>query len=93
MIILKYRLSILEKKGRLIIANTYTTIQGDTWDRIAYQTLGSEYLLPFLLELKENREHQTTVIFEGGITITIPDIEIRKVSSKRPSWLGEVEEL
>lgn len=93
MITLKCLLSTLVKKGRLIIANIYTTIQGDTWDRIAYQTLGSEYLLPFLLELKENREHQTTVIFEGGVEITVPDIEIQKNSSKRPSWLGEVEEL
>lgn len=75
------------------MSKIYTTIQGDTWDRIAYQTLGSEYLLPFLLELKENRQHQNTVIFSGGIEIVVPDINTEEISDVRPEWLGDVEDI
>lgn len=78
--------------GCRIVSKIYTTIQGDTWDRIAYQTLGSEYLLPFLLELKENRPHQTTIIFSGGIEITIPDINTEEINV-RPEWLGDAEDI
>lgn len=72
------------------MAKTYTTVQGDTWDLIAYRTLGSEYLLPLLLE--ENKQHRKTVIFSGGITLNIPDIDAEE-ENERPEWLGEDEEL
>jgi len=72
------------------MTKTYTTIQGDTWDQVAYKTLGSEYLLPLLLEA--NQKHRKTVIFSGDIILTIPDIEVVAVSD-RPEWLGEIEYL
>jgi phage tail protein X len=72
-----------------MMANTYTTIQGDTWDLIAYRTLGSEYLLPLLLDA--NTQYRSTVIFSGGITLTIPDVDTSEVTD-RPDWLGEDDE-
>lgn len=72
------------------MARTYVTTQGDTWDRIAYDTLGSEYKLPLLLEA--NKEHRKTVIFSGGILLTIPDVET-SIETERPAWLGEDEDL
>ncbi|KYD02633.1 hypothetical protein B4102_0227 [Heyndrickxia sporothermodurans] len=71
------------------MANTYTTIQGDTWDLIAYRTLGSEYLLPLLLE--ENQKHRATLIFSGGVVLTIPDIDTSEITD-RPDWLGDEDE-
>lgn len=70
--------------------DNYITIQGDTWDKIAYDTLGNEYLFPLLIEL--NRKHRKIVIFPGGINLTIPDIDTTEYT-KRPEWLGEVDEV
>lgn len=68
----------------------YKTTQGDTWDLIAYKTLGSEYLLPLLLE--ENQKHRNIVIFPSDIVLSIPDIETDDLT-ERPEWLGEDDEL
>lgn len=68
----------------------YTTIQGDTWDLIAYKTLGSEYLLPFLLEV--NQQYRNIIIFSGNIVLEIPDIETDEIT-ERPDWLDEEDEL
>ncbi|KAB8126903.1 phage tail protein [Gracilibacillus oryzae] len=70
--------------------DNYITKQGDTWDRIAYDALGSEYLLPLLLEV--NKGHRQTVIFSGGIELNIPDIDTTTYT-ERPDWLGEVDEV
>lgn len=68
----------------------YVTVQGDTWDRIALKTLGSEYLFPLLLEA--NKQYRNIVIFSGGIILNIPDIDTSEVT-ERPAWLGEVDEV
>lgn len=66
----------------------YKTIHGDTWDHIAYKTLGSEYLLPVLLNA--NPKHRETVIFSSNQTILIPDFETESTVSL-PPWLeGDV---
>lgn len=49
----------------------YTTIQGDTWDNIAYKTVGNEYAMVEIM--KANKEHLGTLIFDGGIELDIPD--------------------
>jgi hypothetical protein len=66
------------------MANNYTTVQGDTWDKIALITLGSEYLLPLLLEA--NSTYRTLLVFPGDITLTIPDIDTSDITD-RPDWL------
>lgn len=70
--------------------NKYTTLQGDTWDLIAFKTLGSEYLLPFLLEV--NQKYRNIMIFPGNIVLEIPNIETDEIT-ERPDWLGEEDEL
>ncbi|MED0687594.1 tail protein X [Anoxybacillus ayderensis] len=72
------------------MGRTYITVQGDTWDKIAYETLGSEYSLPFLLEA--NKKYRHIVIFPSGLKINIPDITT-SIMTKRPAWLGEDDEL
>ena len=79
---------MLHQGGRNM--NSYTTIQGDTWDLIAYKVWGSEYLLPILLEA--NPKHRNTIFFAGDIILNVPNIDTA-VYTERPSWLGETDEL
>lgn len=65
---------------------SYTTIQGDTWDLIAYKTLGNEYLMSELIDA--NSAYRETAIFSAGITLTIPDIPESKQTSL-PPWKRE----
>lgn len=65
--------------------NSYTTIQGDTWDLIAYRLWGSEYLLPLLLEA--NPKHRETLFFSGDVVLNVPTIDITNYTP-RPSWVG-----
>jgi phage tail protein X len=67
------------------MAKTYTTVQGDTWDLIAYHQLGSEKLMHVLAEA--NPEHRDTVLFSAGVELTIPDVEESTYSTDPvPPW-------
>ena len=48
-----------------------TTAQGDTWDQIAHDAMGSERYAPELM--RTNWRHITTAVFPGGVTLTIPE--------------------
>lgn len=61
----------------------YTTIQGDTFDLIAYKTLGSEYYMAELIEA--NPAHRETVVFPADVTLVIPDITM-PVTENLPPW-------
>ena len=49
----------------------YVTIQGDTWDSIAYKSVGSEYAMVEIM--KANKQYLGTFIFDGGVTLEIPE--------------------
>jgi len=51
---------------------SYTTIQGDTWDLIAYLEYGDELQMHWLIEA--NPQHRETVIFPAGVVLNVPDI-------------------
>ena len=61
-----------------------TTIQGDTWDIIAYRELGEERFMSALLEA--NPDISDTVIFSAGIEVNIPEIEILPSAPVLPPW-------
>lgn len=50
----------------------YRTTRGDTWDSIAYKTLGDEFLMDDIMEI--NREYADYITFDGGENITIPEM-------------------
>lgn len=52
---------------------TYTTIQGDTWDMIAFRLFGEESRMKELAEA--NRQHMDTLVFGSGTVLSVPDIE------------------
>lgn len=65
--------------------SSYTTNQDDTWDLIAFRIWGSEYLLPLLLEANPTQRH--VHVFDGGIKLNVPTIDITNYTP-RPSWVG-----
>ena len=65
------------------MARTYTTIQGDMWDSIAYRQLGSTSYTDRLMNL--NRQYRMYYTFPAGIVLTLPEPE-RKISDTLPPW-------
>lgn len=61
----------------------YKTIQGDTWDLIAFNKLGGEQYTHELIEA--NFEYRDYVIFPANITLELPEIET-PVSTLLPPW-------
>ena len=63
---------------------TYLTKQGDEWDQIAFQQLGSEHLVDQLIAL--NPSHQTTIVFAAGIRLILPKVEISPQTFSPAPW-------
>lgn len=64
----------------------YRTIQGDTWDKIAfreYKGVGGEKLMTSLID--NNSDYVDYVIFPAGIVLNIPDSDIPEIKSL-PPW-------
>lgn len=55
------------------MADTYTTISGDTWDIIARKLWDRETLCSELMAA--NPDYAGTVMFGSGVVLTVPDIE------------------
>lgn len=65
------------------MAKLYSTISGDTWDGIAYKTMGDGYLMDLLIA--ENPQHSDILVFPAGVELTIPDVE-DETSDTLPPW-------
>lgn len=63
--------------------NTYTTIQGDMWDTIAYKVYGSEVGMNALL--KANQEYADVVVFPVNIVVQVPEYTAPETSNL-PPW-------
>ncbi|WP_338842053.1 tail protein X [Paenibacillus glucanolyticus] len=68
---------------------TYRTIQGDTWDSIAFSVAGTESFMSNLINA--NLEHVEVVIFPAGINLNVPEVPV-PVSSTLPPWRLEDDE-
>lgn len=62
---------------------TYTTIQGDMWDSIAYSQLGDVAYTDKLMNL--NQKYREYYIFPAGIVLTLPD-PTEETSDALPPW-------
>lgn len=62
---------------------TYTTIQGDMWDMIAYKVYGKEAYISKLLEA--NEDLKDIAIFPAGVPIICPEAD-PETSSILPPW-------
>ena len=61
----------------------HRTVQGDTWDAIAYRELGSTDYTDQLIGA--NLEHVGKLLFPAGVTLRLPEIE-EKTSENLPPW-------
>ncbi|MGD9567518.1 MAG: tail protein X [Sedimentibacter sp.] len=66
------------------MSKTYTTVQGDMWDSIAYSQLGDTAHTDKLINM--NQQYIDYYIFPAGITIILPDLAVEDVSNMMPPW-------
>lgn len=62
---------------------TYTTIQGDMWDSIAYKLYGNEKYMRLLMQ--NNMELLDIFIFGAGTVLNVPELELES-ETDMPSW-------
>lgn len=67
-------------------ASIYSTVQGDSFDIIAYRLFGDEHLCDELM--KANPDEIDTIFFDSGNAVNIPDIQKRPKQSDLPPWYG-----
>ena len=65
------------------MSGSYTTVQGDTWDLIAYRKLGSTDYTDQLISA--NLEHVGKLLFPAGVTLRLPEIT-QRADSSLPPW-------
>lgn len=65
------------------MTNTYTTVSGDMWDKIAYEQMGSVLHLDKLL--KANVKYAALFVLPAGIALTIPEVE-EEENMELPPW-------
>lgn len=63
---------------------TYTTIQGDCWDGIAYKLYGSTSYVGYLMAA--NLPLLDTFVFEAGVVLQAPDLPQLPQTTKLPTW-------
>ena len=69
------------------MATEYRTIQGDTFDVIAYRLFEAEHVCGQLMQ--GNPEEMDTIFFEAGQTLIIPDIVLEPARAQLPPWYGD----
>lgn len=66
------------------MSSTYTTVQGDMWDSIAYSQLGDVSFTDQLMNA--NLQYIDHYIFPAGIELVLPDIETETINDDLPPW-------
>lgn len=70
-------------KGGLYMRNTYITISGDMWDKIAYEQMGSVLYTDKLI--RANAEYAALFVFPAGVVLTIPEVT-DEANMELPPW-------
>lgn len=65
------------------MANTYTTVLGDTWDVIAKKVYNDELKAGVLME--SNPALLDTFVFYSGVVITVPELTEEEIKIL-PPW-------
>jgi len=64
---------------------TYLTVEGDTWDAIAYRYYGNAYRYPPLIAANPNVP--ITPVLPAGVKLTIPVLPREPDVQNLPPWL------
>lgn len=65
---------------------TITTVQGDTWDTIAFRVYGNVLRTQDLMEARENIRLLDYQVFPAGIVVATPEIEAQVATDDLPEW-------
>lgn len=68
----------------MVDIQVYTTVQGDTWDLIAYNLFGAEAYMQQLIEA--NPDLVDIFVFSAGTEIIVPEIEDADDPNALPIW-------
>lgn len=75
--------SVMMMKGGPFMRDTYTTISGDMWDKIAYEQMGSVLHTDKLI--RANAKYAELFVFPAGVVLTIPEVE-DEPNMELPPW-------
>lgn len=66
---------------------SYTTIQGDTWDGIAFRLWGREHLMSALIQA--NPDHADVLMFPAGVVLNVPEVNVNAIQpiTELPPWI------
>lgn len=67
------------------MAHSYTTVQGDTWDSIAFRLWGEERHMHLLLAA--NPEFADVLIFPADIILRLPPAPQKGAKLTLPPWM------
>lgn len=67
--------------------STHTTVEGDTFDSLALQYYDDEKMASTIIQA--NPDYCDTLIFEAGITLTIPAVSTVALPETLPPWRRE----
>lgn len=68
------------------MARSYVTIQGDTWDSIAFRLWGVEHRMDRLYAA--NPDHADVLVFSAGVTLVLPNTpEKTTLKMELPPWM------
>lgn len=65
---------------------TITTVQGDTWDAIAFRVYGSVLRTQDLMETRENIRLLDHQVFPAGVVVATPEVETPAAADDLPEW-------
>lgn len=65
------------------MSRTYTTVQGDMWDSIAFSQFGNEAYTDKLMNL--NQQYRNYYTFPAGIVLVLPE-ETPEIIDTLPPW-------
>ena len=69
------------------MANTYTTKQGDAWDKIAFEVYGDRKFTDWLMQ--NNLPHLDTFVFGQGVVLQTPEPPAAISEDNLPLWRAE----
>lgn len=64
--------------------NTYITVEGDTFDSLALLFYNDEKLASTIIQA--NPDYCDTLIFEAGVSLTIPEASAEIIPGTLPPW-------
>lgn len=65
---------------------TITTIQGDTWDTIAFRVYGNVLRTQELMKARENIRLLDYQVFPAGIVVATPEVTALAEPDDLPEW-------